>query len=255
MLLPLGLILFGSFKTSQEFRTTGPLTPPTDWLNFDNYVTAFTRGQHAPGLRQHRVHPRRRDRRHDPDRAATALRARPLPLRRTRHGARAVPARHARPRRHDAGRDVPDHQRARALRHPLRADPALHGHGHRLDLHLPAVHAVDPDVPGRGRDDRGRRAPAGSTARSSCPCSSRPSRPSSSSRASRSTTSSTSRSSTCRPRTCGRSPPRCSGFKGPYGAQWEIISAGAVITIIPTLVLFLFLQRYIYNGFTSGATK
>ena len=44
-------------------------------------------------------------------------------------------------------------------------------------------------------------------------------------------------------------------FKGPYGAQWEIISAGAVIVIIPTLVLFLFLQRFIYNGFTSGATK
>ena len=44
-------------------------------------------------------------------------------------------------------------------------------------------------------------------------------------------------------------------FKGPFGAQWEIISAGVVITIIPILVLFLFLQRYIYNGFTSGATK
>lgn len=44
-------------------------------------------------------------------------------------------------------------------------------------------------------------------------------------------------------------------FKGPFGAQWEIISAGVVITIIPILLFFLFLQRYIYNGFTSGATK
>ncbi len=44
-------------------------------------------------------------------------------------------------------------------------------------------------------------------------------------------------------------------FKGPYGTQWEIISAGIVIAIIPTLVVFLFLQKYIYNGFTSGATK
>lgn len=44
-------------------------------------------------------------------------------------------------------------------------------------------------------------------------------------------------------------------FKGPFGAQWEVISAGVVITIIPILVLFLFLQKYIYNGFTSGATK
>jgi ABC-type glycerol-3-phosphate transport system permease component len=44
-------------------------------------------------------------------------------------------------------------------------------------------------------------------------------------------------------------------FKGPYGTQWEIISAGVMITIIPTLIVFLALQRYIYNGFTSGAVK
>jgi len=28
-----------------------------------------------------------------------------------------------------------------------------------------------------------------------------------------------------------------------------------MVVIIPTLILFLFLQRYIYNGFTSGANK
>jgi multiple sugar transport system permease protein len=44
-------------------------------------------------------------------------------------------------------------------------------------------------------------------------------------------------------------------FKGPFGAHWENISAGAIIVIVPTLVLFLFLQRFIYNGFTSGAVK
>jgi len=44
-------------------------------------------------------------------------------------------------------------------------------------------------------------------------------------------------------------------FKGPYGTHWELISAGAIIIIVPTLVLFLTLQRYIYNGFASGATK
>lgn len=44
-------------------------------------------------------------------------------------------------------------------------------------------------------------------------------------------------------------------FKGPYGSQWEVISAGIVITLIPTLLLFLFLQRYIYNGFTQGSVK
>jgi multiple sugar transport system permease protein len=44
-------------------------------------------------------------------------------------------------------------------------------------------------------------------------------------------------------------------FKGPYGAHWEDISAGAILVIIPTLILFLFLQRFIYNGFTSGSVK
>lgn len=44
-------------------------------------------------------------------------------------------------------------------------------------------------------------------------------------------------------------------FMGPYGARWEIIAAGVMIVIVPTLILFLVLQRYIYNGFTAGATK
>lgn len=44
-------------------------------------------------------------------------------------------------------------------------------------------------------------------------------------------------------------------FKGPYGAHWEVISAGAALVIIPSLVVFLALQRFIYNGLASGATK
>lgn len=44
-------------------------------------------------------------------------------------------------------------------------------------------------------------------------------------------------------------------FKGPFGAEWEVISAGVVIVIIPTLIIFLLLQRFIYNGMTNGATK
>ncbi|MET7402542.1 carbohydrate ABC transporter permease [Dactylosporangium sp. NPDC005572] len=44
-------------------------------------------------------------------------------------------------------------------------------------------------------------------------------------------------------------------FKGPFGAQWEVISAGVILVIIPTLVVFLFLQRFIYNGFTAGSGK
>lgn len=44
-------------------------------------------------------------------------------------------------------------------------------------------------------------------------------------------------------------------FKGPLGTQWEILSAGAVIVIVPTLIVFLLLQRWIYNGVAAGATK
>jgi multiple sugar transport system permease protein len=44
-------------------------------------------------------------------------------------------------------------------------------------------------------------------------------------------------------------------FKGPMGAQWEVLSAGAIIVIVPTLILFLLLQRFIYNGLSAGATK
>jgi multiple sugar transport system permease protein len=44
-------------------------------------------------------------------------------------------------------------------------------------------------------------------------------------------------------------------FKGPFSAQWEVISAGVVIAVIPTLAVFLALQRWIYNGFAAGSTR
>jgi len=44
-------------------------------------------------------------------------------------------------------------------------------------------------------------------------------------------------------------------FSGPFGSQWEVISAGVILVIVPTLIVFLALQRFIYNGFTAGATK
>ncbi|UBU18350.1 carbohydrate ABC transporter permease [Nonomuraea gerenzanensis] len=44
-------------------------------------------------------------------------------------------------------------------------------------------------------------------------------------------------------------------FKGPFGAHWENISAGAILVIVPTLAVFLLLQRFIYNGLTRGAAK
>lgn len=44
-------------------------------------------------------------------------------------------------------------------------------------------------------------------------------------------------------------------FQGPYGTQWEIICAAIVITMIPTLIIFLSLQKQIYGGLTNGAVK
>ncbi len=44
-------------------------------------------------------------------------------------------------------------------------------------------------------------------------------------------------------------------FKGPFGAHWEIIAAGTILVIVPTLVVFLLLQRWIYRGLVAGAVK
>ncbi|KHK99998.1 sugar ABC transporter permease [Microbacterium mangrovi] len=44
-------------------------------------------------------------------------------------------------------------------------------------------------------------------------------------------------------------------FKGPFGAHWEIITAGTIVVIIPTLIVFLLLQRWIYRGMAAGAVK
>ncbi|MUG22952.1 ABC transporter permease subunit [Paenibacillus macerans] len=44
-------------------------------------------------------------------------------------------------------------------------------------------------------------------------------------------------------------------FKGPYGSQWEVICAGIMITIVPILIAFISLQKYIYNGFAQGSVK
>lgn len=44
-------------------------------------------------------------------------------------------------------------------------------------------------------------------------------------------------------------------FKGPYGTQWEVISAAIIISLLPTLIIFIFLQRYIYSGIAQGSVK
>ena len=44
-------------------------------------------------------------------------------------------------------------------------------------------------------------------------------------------------------------------FKGPYGAHWELIAAATVLVIIPTAIAFVFLQKWIYRGLAAGAVK
>ncbi len=50
VLLPLTVVVFASFKDKQEYATTGPLTPPSNWLNFDNYVEAFVKSEMLSGF-------------------------------------------------------------------------------------------------------------------------------------------------------------------------------------------------------------
>ena len=44
-------------------------------------------------------------------------------------------------------------------------------------------------------------------------------------------------------------------FKGVYGNDWPVLAAAVLMLMLPMLVLFLFLQRYIISGLTAGAVK
>ncbi len=44
-------------------------------------------------------------------------------------------------------------------------------------------------------------------------------------------------------------------FLGATQIQWGPINAATVLTVLPTIVLFAFLQKWIVKGLTSGATK
>ena len=44
-------------------------------------------------------------------------------------------------------------------------------------------------------------------------------------------------------------------FEGVYGSDWPKLAAAVLMLMFPMLVLYLFLQRYIISGLTSGAVK
>ena len=44
-------------------------------------------------------------------------------------------------------------------------------------------------------------------------------------------------------------------YIGKYGTQWNNIMAFATVIMIPVLLIFIFLQKYIIGGLTAGAVK
>ncbi len=50
-------------------------------------------------------------------------------------------------------------------------------------------------------------------------------------------------------------PTALNGFITSYNIDWGSMSAAAVLTIIPTMVMFAFASKYIVQGLTSGAVK
>jgi multiple sugar transport system permease protein len=44
-------------------------------------------------------------------------------------------------------------------------------------------------------------------------------------------------------------------FMGQYGTTWSYLCAFGVVSILPVILIFLFMQRYIVTGMTAGAVK
>lgn len=44
-------------------------------------------------------------------------------------------------------------------------------------------------------------------------------------------------------------------FMGQYTTEWNLLMVGAVVSTIPVMVLFIFLQKHLVSGMTSGAVK
>jgi raffinose/stachyose/melibiose transport system permease protein len=42
---------------------------------------------------------------------------------------------------------------------------------------------------------------------------------------------------------------------GQYGNPWQLIFPAVFITVIPVVIVFLFLQKYIVTGISEGAIK
>lgn len=58
------------------------------------------------------------------------------------------------------------------------------------------------------------------------------------------------RSDALRPVTAG-----LATLRGQFNTDWPVITAGALLATIPTLIVFIFLQRYFIQGLTLGSSK
>lgn len=254
MVLPILLIVFGAFKTSQEFLTTGPMTPPANWFNLENFATAWTRGRMARGFANtlfifgvaiagtiligaaaaYAI-----DRFRFPGRRAVLalfLLATLVPGVTTQVATFQLINRLGLYNSQWAlillfmGTDIISIyiflQFVRAIPRSLDEAATIDGAGHaRIFFRVvlpnlkPAVATVM-IIKGIAIYNEFYLPFLYLTNPDKRPIST-----------------------------------ALFAFKGPFSAHWETISAGVVLTIVPILALFLVLQRYIYNGFTSGATK
>lgn len=44
-------------------------------------------------------------------------------------------------------------------------------------------------------------------------------------------------------------------FFGQFQASWNLVSADILLTVLPVILVYLFAQRYILSGMTTGAVK
>ena len=44
-------------------------------------------------------------------------------------------------------------------------------------------------------------------------------------------------------------------FFGQYSSDWSLVSADAVLTVLPVIIIYLLAQRFIISGMTTGAVK
>jgi multiple sugar transport system permease protein len=44
-------------------------------------------------------------------------------------------------------------------------------------------------------------------------------------------------------------------FSYDQNSQWNVMGAGIIAVMVPTLILYLFLQKFIFSGITDGAVK